>query len=64
MGIQCEVLKVNKYLLASKVKTFLRNINNGLQNLLNADYVRLSFVPAITPNPDELGMTMGLTVKF
>ena len=44
--------------------TFSRNINNGLQNLLNADYVRLSFVPAITPNPDELGMTMGLTVKF
>lgn len=30
MGIQCEVLKVNKYLLASKVKTFLRNINNEL----------------------------------
>lgn len=44
--------------------TFSRNINNGLQNLLNADDVRLSFVPAITPNPDELGMTMGLTVKF
>ena len=29
MGIQCEVLKVDKILLLSKVKTFLRNINNG-----------------------------------
>ena len=30
MGIQCEVLKVDKHLLLSKVKTFLRNINNEL----------------------------------
>ena len=30
MGIQCEVLKVDKHLLLSKVKTFLRNINNQL----------------------------------
>ena len=29
MGIQCEILKVDKILLLSKVKTFLRNINNG-----------------------------------
>lgn len=29
MGIQCEVLRVDKDLLFSKVKTFLRNINNG-----------------------------------
>ena len=29
MGIQCEVLTVDRHLLLSKVKTFLRNINNG-----------------------------------
>ncbi len=44
--------------------TFSKNINNALQKLLNANDVRVSFVPVIAPNSDELGMTLGLSVKF